>query len=132
MREEYFVTVADNGYILEERNEDDSYTLVYEGNDVPIDMYRNILGTLIIDMNSGTCNKFKVTIEVEEDDGKPKPKFKPGDTIENVNGNYGVIVYEIITNAEGTDWTYKCIESDGHIFDINRKDEGFWSIQEEI
>lgn len=58
---EYIVTTADNGYIVE----GESMRLVYEGNELPLRMMRELLSDLDHAIEQGENCKFKVRIDVE-------------------------------------------------------------------
>lgn len=60
---EYIVTTADNGYIVE--SEEPAMRLVYEGNELPLRMMRELLADLEHAIEQGENCKFKVRIEVE-------------------------------------------------------------------
>ena len=60
---EYIVTTADNGYIVE--SEDPAMRMVYEGNELPLRMMRELLADLEHAIEQGENCKFKVRIDVE-------------------------------------------------------------------
>ena len=61
---EYIVTAADNGYIVE--SEEPAMRLVYEGgNELPLRMMRELLADLEHAIEQGENSRFKVRIDVE-------------------------------------------------------------------
>lgn len=60
---DYIVTLADNGYIVE--SEEPAMRLVYEGNELPLRMMRELLADLEHAIEQGENCKFKVRIDVE-------------------------------------------------------------------